>query len=190
MQIETFEHYVRLITDKELDNDTIKQYYKVVKSHFSDLIEPDDDGNVLVYHVNEKDNHCYDISLSEDISPIEGDAMMLEVSDLIPDDIDIQIEATSDTQIEANLDDQDEYIGEGELDEFSSDLHRYKHNRWMEKLVSEGWRYGNKYDETARVHPRLRPWDELPQSMRQLDNDLPNKIIEYLGQKGYSIIRK
>lgn len=190
MQIETFEHYIRIITDSELDNDTIKQYYKIVKQHLGDIIEPDDDGNVLVYHINEKGNHCYDINLSEDVNPVEGDAMSLEISDLIPEDIDLQIEATSDTQIEADVSNEDQYIGEGELSDFSDELHRYKHNRWMDKLVSEGWRYGNKYNEVERVHPRLRPWDELPQSMRHVDNELPNKIIEYLGQKGYSIIRK
>ena len=91
MQISAFEHHVRLITDKELDSDMIRQYYKIVQRHFDDIIEPDEDDNVLVYHVNAKGNHCYDIRLEEDLDLDEGDIMSQEIFDLIPQDIEMQI---------------------------------------------------------------------------------------------------
>mgnify|MGYP006224013103 CR=1 FL=1 len=63
MQVSAFENHVRLITDVELETDLIKGYYKIVQDHFDDIIEPDEEDNVLIYHVNAKGNHCYDCLL-------------------------------------------------------------------------------------------------------------------------------
>jgi phage tail sheath gpL-like len=190
MQISAFEHHVRLITDKELDSDMIRQYYKIVQRHFDDIIEPDEDDNVLVYHVNAKGNHCYDIRLEEDLDLDEGDIMSQEISALIPEDIEMQIEATSDTDIEAEIEEHTDNLADDDFSAIANDVARYKHNRWMEHYVGQGWRYGQKLDEREKTHPALRPWDELPEAVRKVDNEFPKTIVEYLNQRGYGIYKR
>ena len=190
MQISAFEHHVRLITDKELDSTMIREYYKIVQSHFDDIIEPDEEDNVLVYHVNAKGNHCYDIRLEEDLDLDEGDIMSQEIAELIPKDIEMQIEATSETDIEAEIEEHVDSLADTDRDAFAGDLARYKHNRWMEHYVGLGWRYGQKLDEREKTHPALRPWDELPEAVRKVDNEFPKTVVEYLNQRGYGIYKK
>jgi hypothetical protein len=43
------------------------------------------------------------------------------------------------------------------------------HQRWIDHLVSEGWRWGEVKDEQAKTHPDLVPFDELPEHERQKD---------------------
>ena len=190
MQVSAFENHVRLITDVELETDLIKGYYKIVQDHFDDIIEPDEDDNVLIYHVNAKGNHCYDIRLSENLDLDEGDIMSQEISDLLPEDIEMQIEATSDTDIEAEIEEHVDSMADDDKGAFASDIARYKHNRWMEHYVGLGWRYGQKLNEKEMTHPMLRPWDELPEAIKKVDNEFPKTIIEYLGQRGYGIYKK
>jgi DNA-binding transcriptional MerR regulator len=43
------------------------------------------------------------------------------------------------------------------------------HQRWMDHLVSEGWRWGEVKDEQAKTHPDLVPFHELPEHEKQKD---------------------
>ena len=43
------------------------------------------------------------------------------------------------------------------------------HQGWMDRMAADGWTYGPDKDETARTHPLLVPWDELPEEARQKD---------------------
>ncbi len=36
------------------------------------------------------------------------------------------------------------------------------HEAWFEWMVKDGWSPGGVLDRVAKVHPNLRPWDELP----------------------------
>ncbi len=55
-------------------------------------------------------------------------------------------------------------------DEFNEgvegDLAAVAHRCWCERLQREGWRYGP-YDEAARTHDALRPFQALPEEDRR-----------------------
>lgn len=46
----------------------------------------------------------------------------------------------------------------------TSDVER--HESWMQMHVEQGWVYGEEFSPTAKTHPNLKPWDELPASTR------------------------
>lgn len=43
------------------------------------------------------------------------------------------------------------------------------HNSWMESHFKMGWKYGEKRDPVAKIHPDLVPFYDLPQAERDKD---------------------
>lgn len=39
---------------------------------------------------------------------------------------------------------------------------RATHEAWLATYVADGWTWGPAEDRVAKVHPSLKPWDELP----------------------------
>jgi len=44
-----------------------------------------------------------------------------------------------------------------------------QHEAWMRWHLARGWAFGPTRDETARTHPNLRPWAELPPEQQAKD---------------------
>ena len=91
--MEEFEHHIRLSVGDELQIEDVKFYYDVVKNMpFADIVEPEEDSDtIMVYHIKD-DMHNYDISLSRDITPDEGDLVAIELEEST--EFDFMIEAT------------------------------------------------------------------------------------------------
>lgn len=47
---------------------------------------------------------------------------------------------------------------------------RQSHDRWVVARISDGWEYGEKLDREKKIHPNLRPYDELPASEKLKDH--------------------
>ncbi len=43
------------------------------------------------------------------------------------------------------------------------------HRDWMETKLSDGWKYGETKDSTAKTHPCLLPFDQLPREQQAKD---------------------
>jgi len=43
------------------------------------------------------------------------------------------------------------------------------HQGWMDRLIADGWRYGEVKDEAAKTHPLLLPFDEIPVEAQRKD---------------------
>lgn len=48
--------------------------------------------------------------------------------------------------------------------ESTSDTDR--HDSWMKMHIDDGWVYGENFDPAAKTHPNLKPWGELPPSVK------------------------
>ncbi len=63
-------------------------------------------------------------------------------------------------------------------------LAKHEHERWMRRKEKSGWRYGDPRDDARRLHPSMRPWDQLPESEREKDHltvlDIP-RVVEAAG---------
>jgi|TARA_B110001454_G_scaffold172949_1_gene164079 hypothetical protein len=91
--MEEFEHHIRLRVADELQIEDVKFYYDVIKNMpFTDIVEPDQESDtIMVYHIKD-DMHNYDISLSRDITPDEGDLVAIELEKST--ELDFMLEAT------------------------------------------------------------------------------------------------
>ena len=44
------------------------------------------------------------------------------------------------------------------------------HNNWLAEKIKDGWVYGAEKDPTNKLHPCIRPYDELPIEQRVKDH--------------------
>jgi hypothetical protein len=65
---------------------------------------------------------------------------------------------------------------------------RMEHARWCAEKWLDGWTYGERRDQGAKLHPDLRPWDDLPVDQRQIDTILVMCVpgaLKKVGQAAY-----
>lgn len=53
-------------------------------------------------------------------------------------------------------------------DELESEVAAAAHRCWCDHMAAHGWRYGPRYDEAARTHDALRPFEALDRHDRRL----------------------
>jgi len=63
------------------------------------------------------------------------------------------------------------------------------HDVWSRKRLDEGWRYGPKRDDTAKEHPCLLPYSELPESEKEYDRATAMQTLKAMLVLGYRITR-
>ena len=68
-------------------------------------------------------------------------------------------------------------------------LSQREHERWTRFKSSQGWQYGRKRDDKARLHPDMQPWSELDEPTKEKDRDAVRLIPALLQMAGYRIYR-
>ena len=66
-------------------------------------------------------------------------------------------------------------------------LVRMEHDRWSADRVLEGWTLNAFRDNKRKHHLNLVPYDELTETIKQLDRDSVFQMIEILDSEGYVI---
>lgn len=61
------------------------------------------------------------------------------------------------------------------------------HDAWRDQRKASGWRYGRERDESARESPSLVPYEELPESEREVDRVTVRRTLKGLRALGYRI---
>jgi hypothetical protein len=77
----------------------------------------------------------------------------------------------------------------GALDSFmdtGDTLAMMEHERWCAEHWLDGWRLGTRNDQ-AKVHPDLKPWDELPLEERYIDQNFAAKTVRVTERAGRAI---
>jgi len=60
------------------------------------------------------------------------------------------------------------------------DLARLQHRRWMFDRLLNGWRYGSKRDNRARIHDCLKEYDELDENTKEHDRAMVRQIAKII----------
>jgi hypothetical protein len=61
------------------------------------------------------------------------------------------------------------------------------HDAWARKRVEDGWRYGPQRDDARKAHPCLVPYDELPESEKDVDRRVVRDLLRALLALGYRL---
>ncbi len=68
-------------------------------------------------------------------------------------------------------------------------LAEMEHRRWMAERIFEGWRYGSAKDADRKISPYLISWEELPDTIKELDRNTVCNIPEFLAKVGLGVRR-
>ena len=73
------------------------------------------------------------------------------------------------------------------LVELTERLAENAHDVWAAGRLSEGWTWGPVRDDTAKRHPDLVPYSELPESEREYDRRTAMETLKAIIVLGYRI---
>ena len=153
MEKNNFKYHIRLMMKEEWNKHDIKGVITVLKKAVANIFEPTEDGTAVVYHM--KDNfHVYDFRMNRSVTEAEAEVILKLLQDWTSEDFTMEITTSEKYD-----------IPEGETE---VDLTVMRHNRWVEGRVADGWRYGLVYNVKEKTDPRLRPYHELTEKLKNL----------------------
>lgn len=75
------------------------------------------------------------------------------------------------------------------LEELSEVLAENVHEVWSASRLAQGWRYGAKRDDEARLHPGLVPYSELSEKEKDYDRLTAMNTLRLIVKLGFTISR-
>jgi len=76
-----------------------------------------------------------------------------------------------------------------EILELAERLAENTHENWAKERFSAGWIYGDRRNDALKKHPCLVPYDQLPDSEKDLDRALATQTLKALIALGYNITK-
>ena len=154
MNKSNYKYHIRLKMTKELDKTDIRGIIIVLKKAIVNIFQPLEDGTAVIYHLGDEAlyEHIYDFRLNRGVSEAEAEVILGLITDWTEKDFIMEITTT-----------EDYLLPEGETE---VDLTAMKHNRWMSEKVDNGWRYGLQFNEDDKTDPRLRPYQQLTDKLK------------------------
>lgn len=64
-----------------------------------------------------------------------------------------------------------------------------EHERWLRARLREGWRFAEERDDDRMLHPAIRRWADLPDSIRTVNSDAIRELPAMLADSGFRIVR-
>jgi hypothetical protein len=141
---------------QELPKTDISGIIKVLKSAIANIFQPLEDGTAVIYHMGDEamNSHIYDFRLNRSVSEAEAEVVLGLITDWTDDDFIMEITTSE------NYDIPD---GDTEID-----LSSMKHNRWIDDKLNKGWRYGLEFSKENRTDPRLQPYHQLTDKLKNI----------------------
>lgn len=185
--------FVRLQSEKPLTNDSVKIFYRIVSKtlpsgtiHAAQVRKPDGGlESVRLIHTTRKDgSHWYEIPLFRHLNENEANVVIQKVGELFEGEL-----VYSYFEPELQPSNEPESIVElSNYDQLAVDFAKIMHGRWLIQKLEAGWRFGPDYDVKEKTSPLLKQWDDLPESLRVVDKELPRLLIALLNNRGYKVV--
>ena len=77
-----------------------------------------------------------------------------------------------------------------EVDELIEQLSKHNHDVWSRGRLESGWTLGPHRDDTKKEHPCLVPYDELPESEKDVDRHTAAEVLKAIVALGFRIEKR
>jgi len=64
-----------------------------------------------------------------------------------------------------------------------------EHDRWVARKIKTGWLFGDPRDDVLKLHPCIRPWEELPDNEKEKDRMMVREIPDIVVAAGMTLAR-
>lgn len=75
-----------------------------------------------------------------------------------------------------------------ELLELTEKIAKNTHDVWAVGRIKEGWKYGEKRDDTNKLTPCMVEYEDLPDSEKEYDRNTSLETIKLILKMGYTIV--
>jgi hypothetical protein len=164
------EHYMRLLTDIELNSKQKRAWYRVVEKFLGadHATQPTNFLDSLTSHRDELQGDddfpfVYVVYLSDDVDLAIAENIVAVWDQIYPRDYQIE----SSAEYSDDCDDCDVEIDDAMHEEIQRRASKFLHNRWVESQLSEGWRFGLSRSSKDKTSPNMRDWDSLREEYRR-----------------------
>ena len=134
-----------------------------------------------------KSMYRYMVPLTRHLIEDEARPIAEAASAAFPFDFDIVV---SKCEIEAGLAKDNIKIEDERYKAICQAFAKRQHEQWVKDRLSTGWRYSTTLSVADKTSPMLRSWDDLPESLRQVDYKQPQAMVDLLNDQGYAVISK
>ncbi len=86
--------------------------------------------------------------------------------------------------------DTSDVILDEEIVSLAEALARNTHEVWSENRIKDGWKYGERRDDIARLHPCLIPYEELSEEEKEYDRHTSFEALKLICKLGYKIVKE
>ena len=189
-------YYIALVTDRELTTESVKLWFALCKVGLPNgvrstvQVEGENGGRISVPLVCKECDEAfrYFIPLSRNILEFEAEPIVRAVSRAFPEmDFDIMV---SKADIEDSSEEEKIKIQHEKYDALCQSFAKRQHEQWVADRLAAGWRFSTEMSIAAKTSPLLKSWDELPDELRRIDYEQPQKLVDLLNDQGYTVIRK
>ena len=184
-----YQHHIQLKTNEPLSGEQALEWYNTIKEYGPDDV-------VFSYTHNGKDvameygtcedcemANTYVVPLKRDLTPSETAFILEAWGHKFNEDFDIEISNSYDAMGMGEFENTIEIDEEVKIQAIT-DMNKWRHNRWVDQMVSEGWHWGTHYNSKQKTHPALRQWDDLAESHRRSQPIENTDILEWLRKYG------
>ena len=74
-----------------------------------------------------------------------------------------------------------------EIDELIEQLSEHNHNVWSRGRLDAGWSLGPHRDDAKKQHPCLIPYEDLPESEKDVDRHTATAVLKAIVALGFRI---
>ncbi len=76
------------------------------------------------------------------------------------------------------------------LSDLIEKLSRNTHEVWAQKRVDDGWKLGNRRDDTKKLHPDLVSYEQLSEQEKSYDREVVTQVVKVILALGYTIEKR
>ena len=156
MNKSNFKYHIRLKMTDELAKTDISGIINVLKKTIANIFQPLEDGTAVIYHMGNEamNSHIYDFRLNRSVSEAEAEVILGLITDWTEDDFIMEVTTSEDYDIPGN--------------DTEIDITSVKHNRWIDEQLNNGWRYGLEFSKESKTDPRLQPYHQLTDKLKNI----------------------
>jgi hypothetical protein len=183
------EHSITIKTSEPLSPEMAQQWFSCVKKSGPDgvigSISTDSGKDVRFFKKTVGENICYTVVLTRDIGQEEAMKIAESFNKTSPDGVWEIIWS----QPPAN-DDRHQEIKQESINTLAVESAKFMHNRIVQKKVTEGWRFGQKFSRGEKTSPMLKEWDGLPDYYKEDEYQRFAVLLEVVGKMGLRLVKK
>lgn len=180
-----------MITNDSINDELLKKWIEIVCTFLPNGVLSSEQfattSSVKFYKRLEDITEYYIAVLSRNLTHQEASKIIKNFDNECSSDFEIR---WSQTPMLHHIETDDSDVDPNILLSAVSSAAKINHNKWLEKQISNGWRFGSEYNVVSKTSPICRDWDSLSDGYKELEFNRILSLFSVLDQFNLKISKK